>query len=376
MKRILVIAISAMFVLSLAATAFAADVVFSGDARSRGIWKNNYDFDNSVDTAGLDSRYYDQRVRLKATVKAGDGVEVRTRLVLLDNKWDGGSGGNTVTSDYAYIHVPIGSINIDVGRQLASWGNKFMAWAIKKDRLKVTSKVNGTVVGGFIDKNAEANAPDYTGDYNGYGALVIHNFGDLKGGIIVIYADDDATGLTGVMSSVFTKGKVGDFGLAAEVAYLAGDKFEDAAGNSPWGGFVHLSKNVDALTFGGAVAYATNGYTANKFFAPTVFFGTSQPTAIMNFGAASDASTFAVVGSVGYKATDALSLIGRVAYASLQDMGVGGADGSAFELDAGLKYAITKNTAYTVDFGALMPNDMSAQDDTAIALAHKVEVKF
>ncbi len=388
MKKYLAIIVGVLLVVAMAATVYA-EITIGGDARVRGVLKRNFDFADTADDVG-DADYWDQRVRIKLTAKVAGNAEVRTRFTLIEGVW--GNAGNAPfdgtngqvrfdNDDYAYLHVPVGGVTIDVGRQLANWGNKFLIWATGKNRLKVTYKAGSVKVGGFIDKNVENKASTSTaddpGDRDDYGAFIVNNFGAFKAGLLGVYFIDDdqpSDKDTGVILDVFFTGKVGNLGVAGELAYKGGDKFENND-DPQHGGFIAISSSMDALTIAGAVAYASNGYTANKYFTPTLFFGTSQPTALMNFGSVVDETTYAALLGVNYKVSSALGVMGKIAYADLNGMGVNG-DGSIVEIDAGLKYKISKNTTYSIDFAYGIPNDLSVEDDAPIALAHKLEIKF
>ena len=134
MKKYFVVLLSLMFVLSAFTFAGADDagmdsvraaqpgtkVILGGDAAIRGIWQKNYDMDSNADDA--DNRFFDERVRLKIDVDAGDGIALKSRIILFGDA-NGDEvvldGDNTArhdyTVDYAYIHVPIASVAIDAG---------------------------------------------------------------------------------------------------------------------------------------------------------------------------------------------------------------------------------------------------------------------
>jgi len=378
LKKFISLITVALFVLGMVSFAFAVDVEFGGDARVRGVNKYNYDADKSADD---DNAYYDQRYRLKITAKADNGVEARARIRISDATWDnsstvGDTGGN-VTADYAYLHVPIGNVTIDVGRQIASWGNKFMVWNAETNRLKVYTKVSGMTVGVFTDKKVETNDDFNSQDFNDYAAFLITKAGGLKVGILGVYYKDDTTpDNDGQLINVFTNGKIGNLGVAAEIAYKGGDLFETTASDgADLGAFALVTAGLGKATVGGAVAYAKDGYTTDNDFTPTYFFGTSQIMAITNFGAQADDKAYAALAFANFKATSDLSVLGRAAYANLGENAAGD-DMTIIEIDAGLTYKLGKNTAYSLAVAYGMPSDWNTEDDNILGMSHKIEVKF
>jgi len=380
MKKSLILVLSMLFVVGLTASAFA-DVTLGGDARVRGIWKSNYDMNSDSDA---DDRYYDYRIRLKADVNV-DKVQVKSRISLTDwnEAWDGSTLKRTnVLFDYGYLVVPVGPVTVTAGKVVVDWGNKFYVWDARQYRLILEAKAGNGVVKAFTQKDVETRATtgdDNLKDKDTYGLLYAGKFDNFNAGILGLYTNDARTnGKDGQILDVFLNGSAGGVGISAELAYKSGDLNEDSAGNNPVGGFVSVSKGIDALTVSGAFAYAANGYAADDNFTPTVFFGKDQPTAITDFGAASDSTTWVLVGSGTYKVTNDLSVTGRLAYLSAEGkmLDTDAGDESVTELDAGLKYQIAKNTSYSLDLGYLIPSDITTNDDAALALAHKIEVMF
>lgn len=334
MKRYLAIILGVILVVAMAATAYA-EVTIGGDARVRGIWKNNYDLNDDVDD---DARYYDQRVRIKIDAKVAGDAEVRTRFTLIEGTWGKDAGFNDANGtvrfdddDYAYLHVPIGNITLDIGRQHADWGNKFLVWNASKNRIKLVSKVGTAAVGAAIDKNREDLAPNNDMDYDDYLLFFINQFGAFKVALLGVYFNDDKAGKDGQLLDLAINGSANGLNIAGELVFKWGDLMEttdkDGDQNNPWGGFLMVTKSMDNLTVGGAVAYTANGYVANKYFEPTVFFGTgnSRGVAMMNFGAGGG-DTLGIVVPIRYKASGALTVGANLAYASFDEYAAGGLD--------------------------------------------------
>lgn len=405
-----------MFVMGLAAYA-AAEVTISGDARVRGIYLNNADADDKAPDL---ERYYDQRVRLNIDGKNDDEAAVKVRITAGEGYWDGGSqtkggcvagesaagtalnhtdncdslatGGLKIDEDdYAYISVPFGDIKVDAGLQPADWGNKFMAWGKSQERIKVYTKINEMTVGAFTQKSDEAPAPteDTAKDVDGYAAYVVAPMGDLKVGAIAIYAKDKPKDMTGTTIDAFLSGKTGEINLAGEIVYKTGDLNKtvdkDGGENSPMGFFIHADMQMDALNVGGAVAMTKNGYVANKYFTPTAFFGTSQPTALADFGdfGPAEPDTTAIVVAVSSKISDAMTAGAKVAYAQMKEYDMAMDDAPKItEIDATFTYAIGENTKYNLVAAYGMPKNFSTymtgttNDDPITAAMHEITVTF
>ena len=407
MKKFIAIAVSAIFLLGFAATAFAihADIPtgtqavyaasdtqlkIGGDMRVRGTWKNNFDFNNN---AQADSKAWDQRYRLSFIVKTDQDIEARMRAVF-GNNYTWGTAVSGVSWDWAYLHIPMGAFSVDIGRQRASWGHKFMTWDNATDRIKVIGHVDGILWGLFTDKIAE-NSPPAGQDMDQYGALVISKGENVTLGVIGIYRIDDAvsTNDTGYILNTYGTAGVGDVTIMGEVVLKGGGLFQttrvsDGKTANQYGGFIAASIPMDAFTFTLAAAVTRNGLTADNYFAPTLFLGTVNPTAIMDFGANGD--TTAVAGTAKFQVSDATYISGTVAWAKWKqyDAADALADASAFEFDVTVKTKIAKNTTYEVNVGVLAPSDFDlalaagstaspfAANDTAIAVGHKIQMKF
>ena len=407
MKKFLVLFLALTFVISLAAVAFAG-VSISGDARVRGIMNSNYtaggttgNFNSNTDA---DAKYWDQRVRLNVTGDVGNGIELRTRIVTSDGKWDaaaqtgGSSSTNRVYTDYAYLHVPVAGFVIDAGRMKRSWGNKLLRWDLTRDALEITTNLGDTQLGLFTEKMndssvsaANAVAPNSgvnnLDDDDNYGIFVKHSAGNLNAGILVIReeANETSTDTSGTEASVYVNTSVGAISIAAEAAVTSGNISgnEDSDGGDRVGAFISASTDVGAMAVTASVAMAKDSFAADSHFTPTVFFGTDSPTALANFGSASNSTTWGYVLGASTDISSDLSVNGKIAYYDLENLsstltasGTNSANESATEIDLGLSYKLADNAAYTVDVGYLMPSNLTTQDDNALAIAHKIEVSF
>ena len=272
MKKSLIVLLSMVFVLSAFAIVFADDagvdsvkaapegatVTIGGDAYVRGYWKKNWDMDD--DAADRDVRYWDQRVRLKVTAAAGD-VELRTRFTTNDQRWDNAENTNAnLATDYAYLHIPVDPVIIDFGRQKSDWGNKLMEWQATRDRAKLTAKLGDTSLGLYTDKIDETSETglNKTGnknldDVNDIGIFVTHSLGDIEGGVLAVFYDDNVTdNNNGTRVSGYAKANVAGLSVNAELAMKTGDHYKtiktattDTKKNNQLGAFVSVSKELN-----------------------------------------------------------------------------------------------------------------------------------
>ena len=251
MKRSFIILLSMMFVLGSFAAVFADDggmdsvrsaiagskVTIGGDAYVEGYWLGNHDMYSDTDA---DDLFWNQRVRLKVHAAIG-GVEVRTRLTTGDQVWnDATNTGSAVSVDYAYLHVPIGPVSLDFGRQKSDWGNKLLEWNVNKDRAKVTVDIVDKVsIGVYTDKVNERRdvtladnednlvLPTLTIDEDHYGLFVIANLDVVEVGFLGIdMIDGRGDGLTSYKTSLFANAEFAGVQISTELALKAGEHFE------------------------------------------------------------------------------------------------------------------------------------------------------
>ncbi|MFO7607285.1 MAG: hypothetical protein R6W72_13410, partial [Desulfurivibrionaceae bacterium] len=156
MKKALSFAVALGLVAGMASSALAEDMLsIGGDARWRGVYKNNT---TDASDANADKiQAMDQRYRLVATIKVNDDVKISTRLILADQIFGNnfpvnaintqsltggpaGQGDNAVTADRYHMTINMFGGTYLIGRQDASWGNKFLGWGNQVDRIKAVYK--------------------------------------------------------------------------------------------------------------------------------------------------------------------------------------------------------------------------------------------
>ena len=184
---------------------------------------------------------------------------------------------------------------------------------------------------------------------------------------------------------VFFTGKAGDIALMGEIVQISGDLAVGAGGDSQTGMFVGGGMDMDSLKLSGAIAMTTNGFTANRFFTPTVLIGVAQPTAVMNLGqnpegacAPCAADTTALVLGVGTKLSDEMGVGAKVMYAVWDNYPDDGNGGNLTELDATFSYALGEKTSFSaaLGYGSLSFDNDTEPDDSIMAIGWSLNTSF
>ena len=432
MKKFIAIILGTMFVLALAGSVYAADLRLGGNAYVVGVWTNNYDMN---DKAKDDQRYWAERVELKADAVLENGIELRTAYNVVgdlnggsvwgrdDNNYPGKPSTATnsfdtvqgVETEYAYIHVPMGKVTVDAGHMLTSWGDGFDSFETPADRLKVYYKISDmATIAGYVRKDWERLSTDYgKGDMNTYEVEAVLKPNDATTAGVAIYFTQDEEDFTqhrfiadwiGAGDGPYHMGdtwkidgfintKVGPVAIMSEVVYKSFGKMYDMTVPlssrteskylNQFGGFILGQADVAPVTVTGAVAWATNGYAADNDFQPTLLFGTrNNPVGLIDFQSlANDRTSFAALAAADFKANDATTLHGLIAYASLGDPADSAKALDLVELDATMKYQISKSTAWTlgatVGLPTNVPSDLfGGKDDVIFGAFQKLSVSF
>ncbi len=405
MKKIFVVLMSLVFVLgavsfvvaddagmdSVRAMAPGAKVILGGDAYVRGLYFQNFD---GIEGDDNDNRYFDQRVRLKVNALVGDGIEVRNRIVLFGNEdgdeavLDSNTARDNYTVDYSYLHVPVGSVTIDTGIMKRSFGNRLNIWDERNSTLQASMAFGNANVSAFLDKieETEDTGDENLDDYDRYGVSVTTDVNGMTLGAMIrvdqdnrnsIVNEDDVTVLivddSGFDVDLFVNAKAGNLDIAAEFAYEGGDMNEDTEDNAGMGAFVSVSTPIDQLTVGGTLAYAANGFDADDHFNPTLLIGTDQGSALLDFGAIDDESSFGVVAAADYAVSSDLAVNAKLAYYSFGDPVD---DATLTEVDAGLAYQLGDNAQYVLNLAYGSIDKFTADDDSPMFVGHAIEMWF
>jgi hypothetical protein len=422
MKKALSFAVALGLVAGMASYAAAATVDFHGDARWRGVNESNVDgselpnvvpADDIADRTGMDQRY-----RLVANVTVNEDLMIGTRINLRDTMFansflganlgdpDVPNGASTAMVDRAYMKIKMLGGTYLIGRQNASWGNKFLGWGNGTDRIKGVYKSGDLTYGGYLQQDRDDGDNN---DKDTFGAFFIGKAGDSKWGVLPNYIVDHgpnaaASGKdTGMLIDGFFNTKIGAVNIMTELVFTGGDMLESVNGDAKIGGFVGASTNMGAMTVKGLVAFYMNnegdngkGRDCDNDFAPSLLIGTCQESAIIDFGGTTgkstidpvtlvsddlgDDSTYLIGAGVDLKLNDKLTVGGLVGYLmASENMGWGAAaqnEVTLTEVDLTASYVLAKGVTYKAGIAYGLWDGRSATDDDLLSFSNNIAVKF
>lgn len=422
MKKALSFAVALGLVAGMASVAAAAELSINGDARWRGVYKDNTK--TSSDDTYDRVQQMDQRYRFNANLKVNDDVTVNTRLVLADQifgnnypasvSYTSASATSSSAGTPAHTHTTTTTTSVKsdtftadrynmvikalggtwtIGRQDVSWGNKFLAWGESADRFKGIYKSGDITYGGFLQKDREDSAAQGNGDgdKDSYAGVFVMKVGDTTFGVLPVYSVDDSNAAkasgkdTGYLIDPYFTSKIGPATVMGEFVYQGGDLNENSDGDAIWGGFVGGQVDMAPVTVKGLVAYwdgnqgAVGKRDCDNDFAPSVLIGTCNETAVIKFGgttSTADDSTLLVGAGVDFKAGDKLTLGGLVGYLDATENGYQGDNATLIELDVTAKYALAQNANYTFSVAYGMPDKFSADDENWLVVGNRIEVAW
>ena len=350
-----------------------------------GVMRSDLDLDADTYTQGDDDAYWYHDVTIAMTGRLTETASVYMSLSLLDRNWgDPGTSGSQAVmfdDDVAYATFAIAPVTVTAGRMMDDFGVGFKYMGNPVDRFRVDYAASGSMgVGIFTDKLDDGAFSGNVGDADRYGVIAETSVGDVKMGAQYIHTNDRYNDLTGGEADVYATGAQGGIGYFLEAVYQAGSLYENCGVGiacKPMGGVIGVSMDVAPMSVGVAFAYATDNFAADDEFAPTLFFGTDQDTAIMDFMALPDESIMALVLNADYAVSDALSAGARVAYADGVASSVPGqVTGSVMEADVYAEYTVVDGITWSVGAGYLVPSDITVADDPAMAAIHTIAIEM
>lgn len=411
MKKVLVAGAALMLAGSMVSAA-SAEVNLSGDARVRWIYKDKYQFGNKV-VNGVEqdaTNNLDSRVRVKIEGKAKGGAFAKARLRLDDIKWNGQyddvyKESKNVWVDYAYLGIPIGELTIS-GGQMPDDYTKFFSWDEYPTRLKLDWNGGKVRLIGVMDVEpgdigwSEKDSLEGN-NHRGYGLIAAVDFTeDWAGKAYVRYQDDQRSyeeGSTvdefgnspgrsdnsGWLGDINITGKVGDFGLEAELAAKESDvqgSVDDGIGGFIQGSFT-TGAWYNALQFG----FTQDAYVVDDDFG-FIMMGGDEPITVFNLGNPYGDSLW--VGYITrYQISEQLRVAGNLVYYDIDvDVANAGTDirrlMDTWELSGSITYVISEGADFTWKAGILTPDfdgertAAGVQDDTAFGTYGRLQIKF
>ena len=425
MKKFLVVLLSMMLVLGIAAVSFAGHYASVLDTETketvdvplvtatkgagidmyglmfvRGVSKSNYDL-NAADTD--DARNLQQRYKLwiKGFAAGGASVTMKfdTGALVIDGA--GNIDGVDLDMDAMYMTVPLGKNTLVAGVQPASFGYGYDTKGAKVGRVKLGIPVGKSDL--WLAYTNEDNVDDVGVSTNledtyNVAAILDSSIGAYNLDLAVTHSENGTADTTGNRIQVAFGGKIAGFDFISELSLFQGDKYEttsaiDSTQNDKYGAFAAFSRPLTSrLGASVAGAAARNGFTADDDFHPSVLFGTGNGIGIVNFGqcwngddadgnsatvTATTCDVSAVALTLKHKTTAAMSTYLTAAYADFEAYETNTTGGALTAIDAGLSYAIAKGVKYSVDAGIAFPSmDISTTDDSPVGVKHTLQVNF
>ena len=359
MKKVIAAAAGLMLVGTMVGTA-SADVSFSGDARARFLYQENYDLGATVTDpeTGVTSRVREKdnkvtsRVRLQARGTAPGGAYAVGRIGIGNGTWDGGNGGtNTVTvADKAYIGVPMGPTVLEAGRLPTELlkSTAFFEQDITRDGLTWEFKATDMAaigVGYYISYEAAVNG-DLVNDHD---ESQFYIYGDMKFGgswgtrLGIFYNDDqvenDGRDNDGAFGGIEFAGPGGP--LAISTAFAFDDRGE---GDTGYGAFISGGMQFGATGVALEAGFTKDGFVTDGDYG-FVMLGGGQSMSPSSLILGRQGDTFWIGVPVSFAVSEMLTLQANLVYADFDE------NGDGFEISGSAIYAISDGCSVDLDLG-------------------------
>jgi hypothetical protein len=397
MRKLLV----ALMMVAFAATAFAADVKFSGSYEFDGKYEKNYNQVRGTTTDEVSNQYYEHDFDLWMNVQTDKDTFFKTKLELLDASITGAAGSDSSYADgtqfsvqRAWLGHNFGGVLVEAGiMNSGTWGYAFADNAEGSYRVKATFDVAGGKLAILTQKKSEQADTDNTredankDDADKYSIGYKGTFGGIMVAPKLDYDINSNKNLGGDYGKGDSKsvdldlavgGKFGAVNVETEVKYTD-VAVEDGQDYSLYGIYANVGYNMGAATVGFLTAYGSYDKDANKAFD---FADDFDSTLILGddlgVGGGDDLTGFwANALYVSYDVTDKYNVLAKFAYATSNwDKGAL-EDASAYELDVINTYAITKELSYYFNVGyAKVDLDGSEDPDALVLVKHGLILSF
>lgn len=424
-------------------------VVITGDARARFSYADSDHFRNNAfgNRTTQDSDFNgDSRVRLNFTGTSAGGAYVKARLRIQENFLSdidvdpnpnttsnpGLNGQNNLWADLAYFGIPLNdTVTMEIGKYRSTYGPLGATYNFFYDDVSLAGargivKMGNVEINPFIEWMEEAQQDSASGTVDNnedndeirFGAHVKAKINKewTVGGMLGYQMDDRTDTVTfepneGFFASIYTKGKSGPFGLAAEFAITDGDLNgwnsweEDAVAtdrigsdDTGFGAFAFPNYQIDKLNIGLNLGFTAGGFQPDRAFG-FVMIGSADNSQIsaVRLGDTGDWMWAGIVAE--YSISEALKLTGNLVYADIDawdnvgdgpKSSSGSIEGinpnfgleSALEISAILQYTIVKGADVYFSAGYLAPEIedttgiTNPNDDGTFAAMTRFELKF
>lgn len=406
--RILLICVSLLFT----GQSCLAAVSIKGDARVRYLVKDNYLFGNTSATT-LDT--FDSRTRLVIEAKSSGGAFAKVRIRSNVNWGDGIREETRITpiTDFAYIGVPFGSVNLEAGNMKSNI-TRFLEWDQAADQVTLDWHMLDTDWTGIyrILDESEFSQVEMDrlndNDHVLYGLVARKKFTEIwRGQANLFYADDQrseySTGnymssASGVFWSIFFEGSLKDMQLESELAFKSADtrQSRDESGRvinrlnidqgDGWGWYFQCAMAAGDFTPSINIGIAANGFEADNDFG-WIMIGNSNNEPISVLGQLGEnGDWFWIAPSLLYRVSEKTDIKGNFVWVSV-DASESDSETSLrfknlYEISAELFYKITDSTSFTWKAGLLIPeiegayNGSPAKEEAAFGTYARLQVQF
>jgi hypothetical protein len=351
-KSLIALAVSAAVAVPAIA---AAEGSVSGDARFR-----MHQLTGTDDVVDLNESSSNSRVRVKVNGKT-DMAYVKARFSTADGT---AGGGHVMKSDYGFMGVELGPVTLEGGRIPDNWGNRFRSWDEDWDGIQALFKAGDMDIalwrsmsseGGPYDAETADDADTSSLGIDVTGKAGMGNFGVR---FVSTTSEKGAADASGSEVDGYYNGKIGPGMLIASLVSQSGDLNEDPDGDSPSGAYIHWIQKFGPVT--GEIGYVTaqNYFTADDHFALFSTVGTSQDTAVMNFGGMKEISVVALKGTMGVAKGTSVTL-GFGAFTGKACDACD--DGTGQAIDLKVMHKVSKSTKLYATYGKItIDEDMAA----------------
>ena len=425
MKKVLVAAAGLMLVGGVASSALAdaSNITFSGDARVRYYYQDNYVGVKSLAPVESKDTHWSDRVRLEFKIAAKGGAYAIGRFRLADTTWDGAqktaAGGekSNLWIDKGYIGVPMGPVVVEGGVGYNTYPELYRS-DNNEDFIRVIYKTDNTNLNVFFEKwdeFQEETVPTVdatTGlastktvvdggnfktddDSDQYGFMLTQKINpDWAVNVLGVYRNNEqlTKDETGIGADVSVVGKAGGIDMMVEAAYkenyISGTPVASTnkdGSTNPADDGIALWAGVKVPAGPASIAVAAgmtkDGFVAGEFFgdtngyAPFVILSgdTTAVGGMLNsgllIGAGGDWTWINVAPS--FKVNESLTLMAEATYANVDPEKTG--NKSVIEVGGRATYTISDGAAFTFLAGYL---DVEDADKNPLACGLALDLKY
>jgi hypothetical protein len=428
MRKLLV----ALMMVAFAATAFAADITFSGAYEVSGKYLDNVEGSEDSDYT---QRFYEHDFDLWLNAQVDKDTFFKAKFEFLDGTWEGSPASDGDYADQTQFSVQrawmghnFGSVLLEVGLMNGGgWSYNFGNNVEGKYRIKATIPVTVGKVIAFVQKSSESNnigdyedkekddgdlyALGYTGKFSGITVAPLFTYANnsqkVKGheASAASYSLDPATGL--VVMAPATAAEAGDNDGETVISFdlaVGGDlgavgfefefDYDDVSTDvtaaedySTYGIYGNIYTKVAGAKLGFITAYSSFDEDAGKAydmaddFDDDLLFVLGDEGYLANALGISGYSGLAGVWVNGiyasYDVNAKINITGGAFYAMSTLSDTAYEDASAYEIDVMASYAITDAMSYSVKLGyADIDTDTNQDVDPALALINTLSLSF